>query len=44
MKFIETTAAMLCTLGFCITSAPAWQSDNGEGTFTNFFIASTSIP
>ena len=28
-------AAILCTLGFCITSALAWQSDNGNGTFNN---------
>lgn len=25
----------LCTLGFCIGSAQAWQSDNGNGTFKN---------
>jgi hypothetical protein len=44
MKFKGTNAGMLCPLGFCITSAPAWQADNGYGTFTNFFIASTSVP
>jgi beta-xylosidase len=35
IKLIATTSAVLCTLGFCITSAPAWQSDDGDGTFTN---------
>ena len=34
LKFNATTAAVLCTLGFCITSALAWRSDNGDGTFT----------
>jgi beta-xylosidase len=35
VKFKVTTAATLCALGFCINSAHAWQSDNGNGTFTN---------
>jgi hypothetical protein len=35
IKLIATTSAVLCTLGFCITNAPAWQSDDGDGTFTN---------
>ncbi len=28
-------AATCWVFGFCLTSAPAWQSDNGDGTFTN---------
>ena len=29
------TAAILGSLGFCLNSAHAWQSDNGDDTFTN---------
>lgn len=35
MKSKATTAAVLCTLGFCLSGAHAWQADNGDGTFTN---------
>lgn len=33
MEFKVTTAAVLRTLGFCITDAHAWQADNGDGVF-----------
>lgn len=33
--FKPVIAALLCALGFCIDSARAWQSDNGNGTFNN---------
>jgi hypothetical protein len=32
---LQVVAAVLGTLGFCLSSAHAWQSDNGDGTFTN---------
>ena len=41
---LQVVAAVLGTLGFSLSSAHAWPSDNGDGAFTNFFIASTSVP
>ena len=35
MKFTAIIAAMLWATGFPNPSAQAWQSDNGDGTFTN---------
>ncbi len=40
MKFTSVTtvkvwAAMLSAFGFCAANVHAWQSDNGDGTFTN---------
>jgi beta-xylosidase len=32
---IKVRIALYCVLGFCVMSVHAWQSDNGDGTFTN---------
>jgi endoglucanase len=34
-KLYAISVVILCVLGFCIHDADAWQSDNGNGTFTN---------
>jgi len=34
-NFINLCAAAFCAFGVCATIAQAWQSDNGDGTFTN---------
>jgi beta-xylosidase len=33
--FVSGLVTALCILGLCTQSARAWQSDNGDGTFTN---------
>jgi endoglucanase len=35
VSFKSAIAVLLCMLGACISRAQAWQSDNGDGTFTN---------
>jgi beta-xylosidase len=35
VKLRAISVVILCWLGFCIVNAHAWQSDNGDATFTN---------
>lgn len=35
VDFKVISVVILCILGLCVDTAPAWQSDNGDGTFTN---------
>lgn len=34
-QFKLVIALAVCSLGLCLDSARAWQSDNGNGTFNN---------